>query len=225
MLGEAGTRAGPAPEAAKRCCRCGWGQQFLHAHRPPPTPLQALREQLVPSALGPHCARLLALALARLRRWPAGGQVELAGEVRGLVFEASVAALFGPLFLGLPADEPAAAAATEQQQQQQRRRPEEAWRGTAPACSARAAALERDFFAFEAGFELAASPVPHALQPRFLAARRRLLAALRCAPPGPGRLLAALLPPCVPAQPAHGGPRCARLAAGSRTQRGTLRVL
>ncbi|KAG2423055.1 hypothetical protein HXX76_015571 [Chlamydomonas incerta] len=41
--------------------------------------------------------------------------------------------------------------------------------------------LARDFFAFEDGFELAASPVPHAFQPEFTAARRRLLAALAAA--------------------------------------------
>ncbi|KAG2434321.1 hypothetical protein HYH02_012343 [Chlamydomonas schloesseri] len=41
--------------------------------------------------------------------------------------------------------------------------------------------LARDFFAFEDGFELAASPVPHALQPEFTGARRRLLALLAAA--------------------------------------------
>lgn len=43
-------------------------------------------------------------------------------------------------------------------------------------------ALRPAFAAFEAGFELATSPLPHALQPGFRAARRTLLAALRCAP-------------------------------------------
>lgn len=42
-----------------------------------------------------------------------------------------------------------------------------------------ARALRPAFAAFEAGFELAASPLPHALQPRFRAARRALLEALR----------------------------------------------
>lgn len=41
------------------------------------------------------------------------------------------------------------------------------------------AALRPMFAAFEAGFELAASPLPHVLQPRFRAARRALLEALR----------------------------------------------
>ena len=41
------------------------------------------------------------------------------------------------------------------------------------------AALRPAFAAFEAGFELAASPLPHALQPCFRAARRALLKALR----------------------------------------------
>ena len=42
-----------------------------------------------------------------------------------------------------------------------------------------AAALQAAFFAFEAGFELAASPLPHFLQPGFCAARRTLLRAFR----------------------------------------------
>jgi hypothetical protein len=42
-----------------------------------------------------------------------------------------------------------------------------------------AAALQDAFFAFEAGFELAASPLPQALQRRFCAARRALLRAFR----------------------------------------------
>jgi len=44
-------------------------------------------------------------------------------------------------------------------------------------------ALRPAFAAFEAGFELAASPLPHALQHGFCAARRRLLTALRRAAP------------------------------------------
>lgn len=40
-------------------------------------------------------------------------------------------------------------------------------------------ALRPMFAAFEAAFELAASPLPHALQPRFRAARHALLEALR----------------------------------------------
>ena len=42
------------------------------------------------------------------------------------------------------------------------------------------ARLQQALFAFEAGFELAASPVPHCLQPGFCRARRTLLAAFRC---------------------------------------------
>lgn len=41
------------------------------------------------------------------------------------------------------------------------------------------ARLQRAFFDFEAGFELAASPVPHMLQRRFCAARRQLLTVFR----------------------------------------------
>lgn len=40
--------------------------------------------------------------------------------------------------------------------------------------------LQKAFFAFEAGFELAASPVPHFLQPSFCQGRRALLEAFRC---------------------------------------------
>ena len=39
--------------------------------------------------------------------------------------------------------------------------------------------LQQAFFAFEAGFELAASPLPHFLQPGFCRARRALLTAFR----------------------------------------------
>ncbi|KAL6747863.1 cytochrome P450 [Haematococcus lacustris] len=42
-------------------------------------------------------------------------------------------------------------------------------------------ALEAAFFSFEAGFELAASPVPHMFQPGFVQARSQLLAWLRAA--------------------------------------------
>ena len=41
------------------------------------------------------------------------------------------------------------------------------------------AQLQQAFFDFEAGFELAASPVPHVLQCNFTAARRYLLACFR----------------------------------------------
>ena len=41
------------------------------------------------------------------------------------------------------------------------------------------ARLQQAFFDFEAGFELAASPVPHVLQFNFCAARRYLLACFR----------------------------------------------
>ena len=60
------------------------------------------------------------------------------------------------------------------------------WEASVPAvfgarfwARAGGAALRPMFAAFEAGFELAASPLPHALQPRFCAARRALLEALR----------------------------------------------
>lgn len=39
--------------------------------------------------------------------------------------------------------------------------------------------LQSNFFEFEAGFELAASPVPHILQPRFVRSRAALVAAFR----------------------------------------------
>jgi len=41
------------------------------------------------------------------------------------------------------------------------------------------AELERQFFQFEHGFELAASPVPHLFQPAFVSARRQVLSWLR----------------------------------------------
>ena len=41
------------------------------------------------------------------------------------------------------------------------------------------ARLQQAFFSFESGFELAASPVPHALQRTFCAARSCLLASFR----------------------------------------------
>ena len=43
------------------------------------------------------------------------------------------------------------------------------------------AELQKAFFAFEEGFELAASPVPHLLQPSFSKARQTLLQAFRYA--------------------------------------------
>lgn len=144
---------------------------------------QALRHQLVPSALPRHSGRLLELLLVRLRRWPRdSGQLELWAEAKGLLFEASVGALFGTTFLGQNAQAgdagaTAAAAAAEASAPC----PGGGGGGAVPACSAQAQRLQDAFFAFEAGFELAASPVPHLLQPRFLAARRTLLRALRCA--------------------------------------------
>ena len=47
------------------------------------------------------------------------------------------------------------------------------WHGTAQ--------LQKAFFAFEKGFELAASPVPHFFQPSFCKARQTLLQAFRYA--------------------------------------------
>eukprot|EP00884_Botryococcus_braunii_P002519 jgi/Botrbrau1/12268/Bobra.0323s0008.1 len=44
--------------------------------------------------------------------------------------------------------------------------------------------LRRHFHTFESGFELAASPLPHFLQPQFCRARTALLGALRHFPPG-----------------------------------------
>lgn len=44
-------------------------------------------------------------------------------------------------------------------------------------------ALRAAFFDFEEAFELAASPLPHLLQPKFCRARRTLLTAFRCAGP------------------------------------------
>ncbi|EFN50765.1 hypothetical protein CHLNCDRAFT_142513 [Chlorella variabilis] len=173
---------------------------MLQASMPP-----ALRHELVPSSLPQHTARLLRLLLAHLRSWPAAGQLDLVAELKALVFQASVALLFGPRFL--LGGEPDARQQQQQQQQEeeQRQEQEEEWErqqqarvqqeggdGAAQAGSpcgggrlgspdpqSRAQRLQQTFFVFEAGFELAASPVPHLLQPRFLAARRRLLAALR----------------------------------------------
>ena len=136
------------------------------------TMLETLRHSLVPSEVPCHAARLLHLLLDCLRRWPASGQVDLVAAIKALVFEASVGALFGTAFLG------------EGCSSQGQQRPQQV-AGDGPSSSSgsssRAAQLQRDFFLFEEGFELAASPVPHLLQPRWLAARRRLLASLRCA--------------------------------------------
>lgn len=41
------------------------------------------------------------------------------------------------------------------------------------------AALQEAFFEFESGFEMAASPVPHLFQPRFVKSRRTLVTSLR----------------------------------------------
>lgn len=136
-------------------------------------PLQALRHLLVPATLPQHTARLLRLLLARLQRWPAPGQLELVGELRSLVFEASVGALFGERFLWGDGPEGSASGSNGSSDA-----------GPASAAAAAAAArLQQAFFAFEEGFELAASPVPHLFQPAFLAARRRLVAALRWGAP------------------------------------------
>jgi hypothetical protein len=129
----------------------------------------------VPAALPRHNASLLRLLLAQLAAWAPAGQLELSGALQRLVFHSSVALLFGPRFLGPPDElaqpKPAADGGGEVS-------------GGGSSSNGggmrRADRLRQAFFAFEAGFELAASPVPHALQPSFLAARRRLLAALRC---------------------------------------------
>ena len=138
---------------------------------PPACPLilQTLRHELVPAELPRHTARLLQLLLARLRCWPAAGQLDLVAELKSLMFQASVAALFGPQFLG-----------QKPGQGQAQVHPGSAAAAAAGASSGRAEALQEAFFTFEAGFEMAASPLPHLFQPRFLAARRRLVAALRC---------------------------------------------
>ena len=138
----------------------------------------------MPSALPRHSGRLLELLLARLRRWPrGGGQLELWAEAKGLLFEASVGALFGTRFLGQDAQagDAGATAAAAAADASAPCPGGGGGGGAVPACSAQAQRLQDAFFAFEAGFELAASPVPHLLQPRFLAARRALLRALRCA--------------------------------------------
>lgn len=140
--------------------------------------LQTLRHLLVPARLPQHMACLLRLLLDRLQRWPASGQLELAAEVKALVFEASVGALFGERFLEVGGAECSTHRSSGGSSPRLRRDD-----GNCPdsaAAAARARRLQADFFAFEEGFELAASPVPHILQPRFLGARRRLVAALRC---------------------------------------------
>ena len=148
--------------------------------------LQSLRHALVPSALDGLGARLLQLLLGLLASWPQAGQLDLVATLKTLVFEASVALLFGPHLLECSeraqsgrqhgscgssrgfssATGPSVAAYT-------------AGGVTGPAAGVgRVSALQRDFELFNEGFELAASPLPAFLQPRFLAARRRLLAAL-----------------------------------------------
>ncbi|PRW32663.1 24-hydroxycholesterol 7-alpha-hydroxylase [Chlorella sorokiniana] len=148
--------------------------------------LQTLRHELIPAALPQHTARLLRLLLPRVQAWPAAGQMELVSELKGLVFDASVGALFGPRFLGQEAAKHGSSGGG--------RAGSNAGSGGAvadgtsssgggggvqPAANSRARRLQDAFFAFEGGFEMAASPLPHLLQPRFLAARRTLLAALR----------------------------------------------
>ncbi|KAL4421354.1 hypothetical protein ABPG75_010645 [Micractinium tetrahymenae] len=146
------------------------------------TMLQTLRHLLVPVMLPEHTARLLRLLLARLQRWPASGQLELVGEIKTLVFEASVGALFGERFLrGLAPDGSSSGGGSSGSGTAATNGGSSGGGGaaSAEAAAARARRLQEDFFAFEEGFELAASPVPHLLQPRFLAACRRLVAALR----------------------------------------------
>ncbi|KAL4855710.1 25-hydroxycholesterol 7-alpha-hydroxylase [Chlorella vulgaris] len=149
----------------------------------------ALRHKLVPSELPRHTARLAGLLLMQLDAWPATGQPDLWELVKRLVFQSSVALLFGPAFLqsnaacqhtqeGQPGASPGAAAVSLQTDPVS---PSGCSSTPSSSSGRRAEQLQRDFFVFEAGFELAASPVPHILQPGFLAARRRLLAALRTA--------------------------------------------
>jgi len=143
--------------------------------------VQTLRHQLVPAALPQHTSRLLRLLLGRLGSWPAAGQLELVAAVKALVFEAAVGALFGERFLADPQQQGKQGEQQQRKQQQQHGKGNTAGSGAAAASSSssRAAQLQDTFFVFEEGFELAASPLPHILQPRFLAARRRLLAELR----------------------------------------------
>ena len=141
--------------------------------------LQTLRHALVPASLPPHAATALRLLLARLRSWPSAGQLELGGALKGLVFSASVGSLFGERFLqrclGEKGNRPASGSAGAGEQ------PGSVGAGAGASAAAAAALcpLAATFFEFEEGFELSASPVPHIFQPRFLRARRRLLAALR----------------------------------------------
>ncbi|KAJ9527737.1 hypothetical protein QJQ45_000431 [Haematococcus lacustris] len=83
--------------------------------------------------------------------------VELYSAVRRLVFLASVEVLFGAPFMDSLA-----------------------WDSSGGLAEG-PLALEAAFFSFEAGFELAASPVPHMFQPGFIQARSQLLAWLRAA--------------------------------------------
>ena len=140
---------------------------------------QTLRHELIPSALPQHTARLLRLLLPRVQRWPAAGQMELVSELKGLVFEASVAALFGPRFLGQQGAEDGSSSSSDGDSDGRSGAHSSASQGSPAAGRSRAQRLQDAFFAFEGGFEMAASPLPHLLQPRFLAARRTLVAALR----------------------------------------------
>ena len=194
---------GPCAHPLLRACpthRCACRIPALPCVSP-----QTLRNQLVPAELPRQTSRLLHLLLAQLRRWPDSGQLELGAALKTLVFQASVGALFGTQFLGGDSQREEGQQewhGGQGQGQQEWQEGEGQGRngqqpaaggdasgrcgsgssnsdGRAASVALRAQRIQDDFFAFEAAFEMAASPLPHLFQPRFLAARRRLLAALR----------------------------------------------
>ncbi|GLC34215.1 hypothetical protein PLESTB_001610000 [Pleodorina starrii] len=170
--------------------------------------LTELRHLLVPGALAEQMQSLGTRALQLLPCYVHHAQVDLWSLCRGLVFHCAVEAVFGRAFVdelaaltrcGSGAEgererehggEGLGEAWAEQQQQQPQAScaPNALWealdgahRMPPPRPPVGVERLSRTFFTFEEGFELAASPLPHAFQTAFVEARAELLRVLGAA--------------------------------------------
>ncbi|KXZ53780.1 hypothetical protein GPECTOR_6g698 [Gonium pectorale] len=172
--------------------------------------LTELRHLLVPSALSAHMQLLGTRALQLLPCYVHHTQVDLYSLCRGLVFHCGVEVMFGRTFVdGLGelmhlsdgGQRRASNGGDSGLEEGQGEGPEEGdfadadagvWDralGAAPGGHAQCPSrppegverLARTFYAFEEGFELAASPVPHAFQPEFVRSRAQLLRLLGAA--------------------------------------------
>jgi hypothetical protein len=166
--------------------------------------LSELRALLVPAETSAHVQLLGAQLLELLPQYVHHSQVDLWALSRGLFLHCALEAVFGRRFVDAlaaghlssrgargrhgtsdaPAGTPPSAAAGPGSKGEAA--PPWAWaelggRERPPHPPAEVQRFAATFYAFEEAFELAASPLPHALLPGFTAARAELLAVLRAA--------------------------------------------